>query len=73
MTGRALTPVTDRWLGEPLPHQLPNQAHAHPKPPELLYKYDAIPISYGVLISFSEGYSPVWGKLRTCSAPACMC
>ncbi len=30
VTGRALTPVTDRRLGGPLPRQLPNQAHAHP-------------------------------------------
>jgi hypothetical protein len=31
VTGRALTPVTDRRLGEPLPHQLPNQTHSHLK------------------------------------------
>ncbi len=35
VTGRALTPVTDRWLGGLLLRQLPNQPHAHPKPPEL--------------------------------------
>jgi hypothetical protein len=30
VTGRALTPVTDRRLGGLLLRQLPNQAHAHP-------------------------------------------
>jgi hypothetical protein len=29
VTGRALTPVTDRRLGGPLPRQLPNQPHSH--------------------------------------------
>ena len=27
---RSLKPATDRGLGEPLPHQLANQARAHP-------------------------------------------
>jgi hypothetical protein len=32
---------------------------------------DASPHSYGVLIQVSLGYSPLKGRLRTCSAPVC--
>ncbi len=45
VTGRALTPVTDRRLGGPLPRQLPNQAHAHPKPAEA-YNNKVMPLRY---------------------------
>jgi hypothetical protein len=30
VAGRPLRPATDRWLGEPLPHQLPNLISAAP-------------------------------------------
>ena len=69
MGDHPLRPPNDRRLGEPLPHQLTNHTHAHLLPPKLLWLYDAILSSYGILIQVSLGYLPVRGKLHTRYAP----
>ena len=69
MGDHPLRPPTDRGVGEPLPHQLTNQTHAHPLPINLLPHHNAVSWSYGVLIRVSPGYLPVKGRLHTRYAP----
>ena len=69
MAGHPLRSATDRRLGEPLPHQLPNQTRAHLIPPEFLPPYHAALWSYAVLAVISNCYPPVWGRLSTRYSP----
>ena len=64
-----LRSATDRRLGGPLPHQLPNRTRAHPKPINLLPQNHVIPWSYAVLVHLSVCYSPVWERLLTRYSP----
>ena len=66
---RPLRSATDRRLGEPLPHQLPNQTRVHLTPPEFLPLCHATPWSYAVLAVISNCYPPVWGRLPTRYSP----
>ena len=59
----------DRWLGEPLPHQLSNPTRAHPCAINLWYQNHAIPIRYAVLASVSGRYPPHKGRLLTRYSP----
>ena len=69
MAGHPLRSATDRRLGRPLPHQLPNQTRVHLIPPEFLPLYHAVPWSYAVLAVISNCYPPVWGRLPTRYSP----
>ena len=69
MGGHALTPPTDRRHGEPLPHHLANQTHAHLYPPKLLSLNDAIQRLYAGLSTVSNVYPPDKGRLRTRYSP----
>ena len=64
-----LSPATDRRLGEPLPHQLPNQTRAHPCAINLWYPNHAVQIRYAVLAFVSKRYSPLIGRLLTRYSP----
>ena len=70
MAGRPLRPATDRRLGEPLPHQLPNQTQA-PLQAHCCFNncHHAVPLHYAVLASLSTGYSPPEGRLPTRYSP----
>ena len=59
----------DRWLGEPLPHQLSNPTRAHPCAINLWYQKHAIPIRYAVLAFVSKRYPPHKGRLLTRYSP----
>ena len=69
MAGHPLRSATDRRLGGPLPHQLPNQTRVHLIPPEFLPLYHAVLWSYAVLAAISNCYPPVWGRLPTRYSP----
>ena len=69
MAGHPLRSATDRRLGGPLPHQLPNQTRVHPIPPEFLPLHHAALWSYAVLAVISNCYPPVWGRLPTRYSP----
>ena len=63
------TPI-HRRLGEPLPHQLPNGTHAHPRTAEAFNKYPhAGALFYPVLIRLSPGCPDSVGRLHTRYAP----
>ena len=69
MAGHPLRSATDRRLGGPLPHQLPNQTRIHLTPPEFFTLYHAVPCAYAVLAVISNCYPPVWGRLSTRYSP----
>ena len=69
MAGHPLRSATDRRLGRPLPHQLPNQTRAHPVPPEFFTQEHASSCAYAVLAVISNCYPPVWGRLSTRYSP----
>ena len=69
MADHPLRSATDRRLGGPLPHQLPNQTRVHLIPPEFLPLYHAVLWSYAVLAAISNCYPPVWGRLPTRYSP----
>ena len=69
MAGHPLRSATDRRLGRPLPHQLPNPTRAHPVPPEFFTLYHAIPCAYAVLAAVSSCCPPVQGRLPTRYSP----
>ena len=68
MAGRPLRPATDRRLGRPLPHQLPNLTSAAP-----IARGLAIPAftlrSYAVLATAFAGLSPRLGTFRCITHP----
>ena len=59
----------DRWLGEPLPHQLSNPTRAPPCAINLWYSEHAFRIRYAVLASVSGRYPPHKGRLLTRYSP----
>ena len=69
VAGRPLRPATDRRLGGPLPHQLPNLPSAAPitrgscESPAFTLR------SYAVLIRLSPGYPPLLGTFRCITHP----
>ena len=65
MAGHPLRSATDRRLGGPLPHQLPNQTRAHRIPPEFFTLSHARPCAYAVLAVVSNCCPPVYGRLPT--------
>ena len=69
MAGHPLRSATDRRLGGPLPHQLPNQTRIHLTPPEFFTLYHAVLCAYAVLAVISNCYPPVWGRLSTRYSP----
>ncbi len=74
VTDRPLRPVTDRRLGEPLPHQLPNPPRASLQArglaiPRFNNCLDVEPLHHAVLTTVSGWYSPPEGKLPTCYSP----
>ena len=69
MADHPLRSATNRRLGGPLPHQLPNWTRAHPYPINLLPQKDALPWSYAVLAVISNCYSPDMGRLLTRYSP----
>ena len=64
-----LSPATDRRLGRPLPHQLPNQTRVHPSAINLWYFDHAVKIHYAVLPFVSKRYPPLKGRLLTRYSP----
>ena len=52
-----------------MPRQLANVTHAQPPPMNILPLLEAQAWSYAVLISLSEGYPPVAGRLHTRYSP----
>ena len=62
-------PATDRSLGEPLPHQLANQARTPLRANCSFNNSRLVSRSYAVLALLSEGYSPLEGRLSTCYSP----
>ena len=69
MAGHPLRSATDRRLGRPLPHQLPNQTRVHLIPPEFFPLSHAALWSYAVLAVISNCYPPVRGRLPTRYSP----
>ena len=69
MADHPLRSATNRRLGGPLPHQLPNGTRAHPYPINLLPLWDAPSWSYAVLAVVSNCYSPGMGRLLTRYSP----
>ena len=69
MAGHPLRSATDRRLGGPLPHQLPNQTRVHPIPPEFFTLCHTALCAYAVLAAVSGCYPPVWGRLPTRYSP----
>ena len=69
MAGHPLRSATDRRLGGPLPHQLPNQTRVHLIPPEFFTLLHAKLCAYAVLAVISNCYPPVWGRLPTRYSP----
>ena len=69
MAVQPLSPATDRRLGEPLPHQLPNRTRAHLRTINLWYSDHAARILYAVLAAVSSCYSPFEGRLLTRYSP----
>ena len=73
MADRPLSPATDRRLGGPLPHQLPNRTRIHLCAINLWYKNHAILIRYAVLAAVSSCYPPHTGRLFTRYSPVRHC
>ena len=74
MADRPLRPATDRRLGEPLPHQLPNPPQAPLQArgqtiPRFNNCHHVVPLHYAVLAAVSDCYSPPKGRLPTCYSP----
>ena len=69
MAVQPLSPATDRRLGGPLPHQLPNQTRAHPCAINLWRTDHAVSTCYAVLASVSRRYPPHKGRLLTRYSP----
>ena len=69
MAGHPLRSATDRRLGRPLPHQLPNQTRVHPSAINLWYFDHAVKIHYAVLPFVSKRYPPLKGRLLTRYSP----
>ena len=69
MADQPLSPATDRRLGRPLPHQLPNQTRVHPSVINLWYFDHAVKIHYAVLPFVSKRYPPLKGRLLTRYSP----
>ena len=69
MGDRPLRSPRHRRLGGPSPRQLATVTHAPPPPMNILPLRDAPAWSYAVLISLSEGYPPVAGRLHTRYSP----
>ena len=69
MADQPLSPATDRRLGRPLPHQLPNQTRVHPSAINLWYFDHAVKIHYAVLPFVSKRYPPLKGRLLTRYSP----
>ena len=68
MAGRPLRPTTDRSLGEPLPHQLANQASAAPKAQGLAIPCFSPQRLCGISTSF-DALSPTLGHVPMYSSP----
>ena len=69
VAGHPLRSATDRRLGRPLPHQLPNQTRVHPSAINLWYFDHAVKIHYAVLPFVSKRYPPLKGRLLTRYSP----
>ena len=69
MAVQPLSPATDRRLGGPLPHQLPNQTQAHLRAASLWYKPHARSICHEVLATVSGCYPAPGGRLLTRYSP----
>ena len=69
MAVQPLSPATDRRLGGPLPHQLPNQTQAHLQAASLWYNGNASAIRYKVLATVSGCYPLPGGRLLTRYSP----
>src|SRR5690606_10384597 len=66
---RPLRPTTDRRLGRPLPHQLPNLTSAAPITRGSCESPAFTRRSYAVLIRLSPGYPPLLGTFRCITYP----
>ena len=64
MADHPLRPATDRWLGGPLPHQLPNRTRAHLSAINLSPKR-----AYAVLAEVSLRYPPLIGRFPRVTHP----
>ena len=73
MAVQPLSPATDRRLGGPLPHQLPNQTQAHLRAASLWYKSHARSICHEVLATVSGCYPSPEGRLLTRYSPVRHC
>ena len=62
------TPTYHRF-GGPLPRQLPNRTHAHPRPPWISRDGDAAATPYGGSLHVSMGCPPAAGRLHTRYSP----
>ena len=69
MAGHPLRSATDRRLGRPLPHQLPNPTRAHLVPPQFFTLLHAKLCAYAVLAVVSNCCPPVRGRLPTRYSP----
>ena len=69
MADHPLRSATDRYLGEPLPHQPVNQTQAHPQPINLWPDAHVCFRRYEVLIIVSNGYPSARGRLPTRYSP----
>ena len=69
MADHPLRSATDRYLGEPLPHQPVNQTQAHPQPINLWLSLHVYRQHYEVLIIVSNGYPSAKGRLPTRYSP----
>ena len=69
MAGRPLRPATDRRLGEPLPHQLPNLPSAAPIARGSCESPAFNLSSYAVLATLSRSYPPRLGTFRCITHP----
>ena len=69
MAGHPLRSATDRRLGGPLPHQLPNQTRVHHMPPQFFTLSHARPCAYAVLAVVSNCCPPAYGRLPTRYSP----
>ena len=69
MAVQPLSPATDRRLGEPLPHQLPNQTRVHLQAVSLWHHLHAESMRYAVLATVSRCYPPLAGRLLTRYSP----
>ena len=68
-----LRPANHLWLGEPLPHQLPNDTRAHPSAINLSRPAPRSWPTYSVLAVFSDCYPQPKGRLPTRYSPVRHC